>query len=143
VRRAADLILALAAAWIVCLPAWAGAASLDDQVYGVAQQLMCPVCAGQTVAESDSALAQQMKAIIRQKLQAGESPQQILRYFVGQFGDGVLAEPRPAGVSLLLYAAPPLALAAGVGIAVLFIRRSRHARVEAAVPPAGHPEEAP
>lgn len=100
------------------------AASLDDQVYAVARQLMCPVCAGQTVAESDSALAREMRAIIRQKLQAGEPPEHIVRYFVVQFGEGVRAEPRPGGASFVLYAAPPLALLVGLIIVAVFIRRS-------------------
>jgi cytochrome c-type biogenesis protein CcmH len=125
VRRRVELALLAAGAWLLLLPALGGAASLDDRVYAIARQLMCPVCAGQTVAESDSTLAREMKAIIRRKLQAGESAPQILRYFVGQFGEGVLAEPRPAGVSLLLYAAPPVALLAGVAVAVRVIRRAR------------------
>lgn len=111
--------------WVMLCGTQSSAASLDDQVHAIARQLMCPVCAGQTVAESDSALAREMKAIIRQKLQAGETPDQIVRYFVGQFGDSVLAEPRAGGVSLILYAGPPLALIAGVAIAVVFIRRAR------------------
>ena len=136
-RRGVEIPLLAAAAWTLVLfapAAGAAGASLDDQVNAVAQQLMCPVCAGQTVAESDSALAQQMKAIIRQKLQAGESPREILAYFVGQFGEGVLAEPRPAGVSLLLYAAPPLALLAAAAIALRFIRRARTGGAAGAAP---------
>ncbi len=118
----------------MALAAVVSAASLDDRVYAIARQLMCPVCAGQTVAESDSALAREMKTIIRQKLQAGERPDQIVRYFVGQFGETVLAEPRPGGVSLILYAAPPLALIVGLVIAVVFIRRSQ---IRAGAPEAG------
>jgi cytochrome c-type biogenesis protein CcmH len=79
-----------------------------------------------------------MKVIIRQKLQAGETSDQILRYFVGQFGESVLAEPRPGGISLILYAAPPLALIGGLVIAIIFIRRSqaRTGSIEKAPPPA-------
>lgn len=122
----AAIVPAIVAAivWTVLGGAWSSAASLDDRVYAISRQLMCPVCEGQTVAESDSALAREMKAVIRQKLLAGETPDQIVRYFVGQFGDGVLAEPRPGGVSLILYAGPPLALVAGVIIALVFIRRA-------------------
>lgn len=126
-ERATRVLLstvAALAAWAI-LAAAASGASLDDHVYAIARQLMCPVCAGQTVAESDSALAREMKVIIRQKLEAGETSDQILRYFVGQFGESVLAEPRPGGISLILYAAPPLALIAGLAIAIVFIRRSR------------------
>jgi cytochrome c-type biogenesis protein CcmH len=112
---------------LICLglASAASAQTLDDRVYAVARQLMCPVCQGQTVAESDSALARDMKAIIRQKLEAGETPDQILRYFVGQFGESVLAEPRPRGAAVILYLAPPLALAAGLAVAAAAIRRWR------------------
>ena len=74
-----------------CPQAEARADTLDDRVYAVARQLMCPVCAGQTVAESDSAVAREMRDVIRAKLQAGETPAAILNFFVGQLGEGVLA----------------------------------------------------
>src|SRR5262249_10601308 len=116
--------IVVAIAWTLLGGVRVSAASLDDQVYAISRQLMCPVCQGQTVAESDSALAREMKAIIRQKLAAGETPDQIVRYFVGQLGDSVLADPRAGGVSLVLYVGPPLALVAGVIIALLFLRRA-------------------
>lgn len=112
---------------VLCAVAWPRAEiwarSLDDQVYDVARQLMCPVCAGQTVAESDAAVAREMRAIIRRKLEAGETPAQILRYFVGQFGEGILAEPPRRGVSLLLYAAPWVAVGVGLGVVLISVRR--------------------
>jgi cytochrome c-type biogenesis protein CcmH len=112
----------------------ARAATLDDRVYAVASRLMCPVCAGQTVAESDSAVAREMRDVIRAKLQAGESPDAIVNFFVGQFGDGVLAEPPRRGLALLLYGGPAAGLAGGLALAVVLIRRwTRAAR------PAGGP----
>lgn len=126
--------------WVVCAltctAAVVSAETLDDRAYAVARQLMCPVCAGQTVAESDSTLAREMKAIIREKLASGETPDQILQFFVGQFGETVLAEPRPGGAALLLYAGPPAALILGLAIAVLTIRRwrARGAAVNRAAP---------
>lgn len=107
----------------ILLAASAQAQTLDDRVYAVARQLLCPVCAGQTVAESDAAVAGEMRAIIRQKLLAGETPDQILRYFVAEFGEGVLAEPPRRGLSLVLYIAPMLALSLGFVIAAAAIRR--------------------
>jgi len=118
------VLVALAAlASLATLAGRASAATLDDRVYAVARQLLCPVCQGQTVAESDATVAQEMRAVIRQKLEAGETPDQILRYFVGQFGEGVLAEPPRHGLAWLLYLGPLAALAAGFGIAASFIRR--------------------
>ena len=114
------LAAATAASW---RPTAARADTLDDRVYAVARQLMCPVCVGQTVAESDSAVAREMRDVIRAKLQAGETPAQILSFFVGQFGESVLAEPPRRGFSLLLYAGPAAGLAGGLGLALLLIRR--------------------
>ncbi|HYM70395.1 MAG TPA: cytochrome c-type biogenesis protein CcmH [bacterium] len=113
----------VAAAIVAGLIAAAAAATLDDRVYAVARQLLCPVCQGQTVAESDAAVAREMRTIIRQKLEAGETPDLILRYFVGQFGESVLAEPPRRGVSWLLYLGPFAALAAGFALAAVTIRR--------------------
>ena len=120
VRAAWATAVVLAA---IFLAASARAQTLDDRIYAVARQLMCPVCAGQTVAESDAAVAREMRAIIRQKLLAGETPDQILRYFVTEFGDGVLAEPPRRGFSLVLYLGPMLALSLGFVIAAVAIRR--------------------
>ncbi len=134
------VVVFLAQAALLGRAAWAQ--SLDDRVYAVARQLMCPVCAGQTVAESDSTVAREMRAIIRQKLLAGETPDQILRYFAGQFGEPVLAEPPRRGVSLVLYLGPPAALIVGLAIAAAAIRRWTRTRPpQAAVGPPVDPEE--
>jgi len=123
-RRSCALPLAAAT---LLIAVWAAAAAragtLDDQVYAVASRLMCPVCAGQTVAESDSAVAREMRDVIRAKLQAGETPDAILNFFVGQFGESVLAEPPRRGMTLLLYLGPAAAAAGGLALAVVLIRR--------------------
>lgn len=126
---AAAAVLLAAAAAAALISSWPAAAppaladTLDDRVYAVASQLMCPVCAGQTVAESDSSVAREMREVIRAKLQAGETPAAILQFFVGQFGESVLAEPPHRGLSLLLYLGPAAGVAGGLAIAVLLIRR--------------------
>ncbi|MGH2374977.1 MAG: cytochrome c-type biogenesis protein [bacterium] len=125
-RRTLGVMVIAALAW-----AWGGSTSasgaptLDDQVYAIAGELMCPVCSGQTVAESGSALAEQMRAIIRERLRAGQSRDEIIAYFVGQFGESVLAAPPRRGGGLAVWLIPPAAL--GIGLMVLrrFIRRTR------------------
>jgi cytochrome c-type biogenesis protein CcmH len=64
-----------------------------------------------------------MRDVIRAKLQAGETPDAILNFFVGQFGEGVLAEPPRRGLSLLLYLGPVAGVVGGLAIAILCIRR--------------------
>jgi cytochrome c-type biogenesis protein CcmH len=109
-------------------PGAAAAPSLEDQVNGIARELMCPVCAGQTVAESNSTLAVQMRQEIRARLQRGESREQILAYFVGQFGESVLAAPPRRGGYLVLWLAPVLAFALGVYLMIRYLRGATRPR---------------
>lgn len=120
------LAVVVAGIWALAVGAPAAAApTMDDQVYEIARELFCPVCAGQTVAESGVQLAQQMREIIRERLQRGESREQIIAYFVGQFGEGVLARPPRRGAALLVWLALPAALVVGVVVLGRFIRRRR------------------
>lgn len=144
-RRSSGVAAAAALAMVLVASAGALAApTLDDQVYGIAKDLMCPVCAGQTVSESGAQLAVQMREIIRERLQRGESREQIIAYFIGQFGEGVLAAPPRRGAGLLLWLSLPLAL--GIGFVVLrrFVRRSVAGRggiAARAAPPPPTPDE--
>lgn len=105
------------------VPVSGTAQTLEDRTYAIARELMCPVCAGQTVAESNSTLAQQMRQIIRERLQRGESREEILAFFVAQFGESVLASPPKRGAGLVLWLAPLLAFAIGIIILARYMRR--------------------
>jgi cytochrome c-type biogenesis protein CcmH len=118
---------------LLCALALVGAApvvradSLDDQVRQIAKQLQCPICESVSVADSPSELAGQMRALIRKKLEAGESEQQILDSFVAAYGDGVLTEPPRRGLSLLVWIGPVVGLAFGAAIVWLVLRAWRRA----------------
>lgn len=141
--RAGVLIVAVLAVLAVAQPAAQGAPTLEDQVHAIAKDLMCPVCAGQTVADSDSQLAQQMRTEIRQRLRAGQTREEIIAYFVGQFGEGALASPRPKGSGLVLWLSLPVAFLAGLLILRRFLRGNlAAAKARSAPPPAPTPEEA-
>lgn len=110
------------------------AESLDDRVNEIAHQLMCPVCQGQSVAESNSNLAQDMRQIIRKQLEEGKSKEEVIAYFVNRYGDTILASPPPKGVNWLLWALPALAIVfGGFGIGVyLYKTQSGRSRVSTA-----------
>jgi len=91
----------------------AHADQIDDETRRIGKQLQCPVCSGAAVSDSPSELAGQMRNVIRARLQAGESEEQIVAYFVERYGDGVLLEPPRRGIGLLVWIAPLGALAAG------------------------------
>lgn len=103
------------------------AGSLDDQAQAIASHLRCPVCQNESVADSPAELASQMRALIRQKLVAGEGPDQIIAYFVRKYGEWILLEPPRRGLLWLVWIGPAAALLAGLLIAGAFLRKTvRH-----------------
>ncbi len=96
--------------------------------------LMCPVCQGQTVRESQSPVAQDIKVKIRQMLAEGKSRQEILAYFVDEWGEGILSQPPARGAGLLAWVAPVVLLALGAGVLARFLRRQGAPPAAAAEP---------
>ena len=76
------------------------------QVLDIAVKLRCAVCQSQSVGESDSELAVEMKAIIGEQLVDGLSEAEIIDYFVQRYGDYILMKPRADGVGSPLWLAP-------------------------------------
>jgi cytochrome c-type biogenesis protein CcmH len=97
----------------------------SNQVYEISNELMCPVCQGQTVAESNSQLAVSMRKVIKDKINQGESKEKILQYFVNQYGDNILAKPPLKGFNLLLWIIPPSVLLLSILLWILKVRTSR------------------
>lgn len=113
----------LLALWMVLLFPLHAQADLEEQIRAVAAQLRCPVCQNLSVADSPSEMAQQMRAVIREQLQAGKTPEEIKAYFLSKYGDWILLSPRPRGLSLLVWLGPFAAAAAGITVALLAVRR--------------------
>src|SRR6266850_2185362 len=96
---------------------------LDDQTRAVATELRCVVCQNLSIADSPSEMAQQMRAIVREQVQAGKSPDQIKDFFVSKYGEWVLLKPKTTGFSALLWILPYVVLILGVIAALWFVRR--------------------
>jgi cytochrome c-type biogenesis protein CcmH len=109
------------------LPLVAYADPMDDAVRRVGLQLQCPVCEGQNVADSPSGLAKDMREVIRTRLAAGASDQQVLDEFVASYGDGILTEPPKRGISLGVWIGPAVGLALGIGLLALVLMSWRRA----------------
>lgn len=107
------LVLALALVWGVTLFRAAQPKSLDQRAYEVATQLQCPICNGESVADSPSGLASEMRGLIRQKLSQGETEQQVIQYFESRYGDTILESPPAQGFTLIIWLPPVIMLALG------------------------------
>lgn len=119
------LLLALVLIVLSLTPLVAAAQAQDvysDRTLEIARKLQCPICAGESVADSQTTLAAQMRDVIDQKVQAGESESQILDYFVARYGEEVLTEPPKSGFNLTLWWAPVAVLLVGGLVVLLYLR---------------------
>lgn len=107
------LTLALALVWGVTLFRANQPKTLDQRAYEVATQLQCPICNGESVADSPSGLASEMRGLIRQKLAQGETEQQVIQYFESRYGDTILESPPAQGFTLMIWLPPVVMLALG------------------------------
>ena len=115
----------------------------DDQVNAIAKQLYCPVCENIPLDVCPTQPCAQWRELIRTKLAAGWSEQQIKDYFVEQYGARVLGTPPPRGLNWLVYVVPPVAILAGVYILYRTLRAWKQPALVADTqpPPAGMPGE--
>ncbi len=97
--------------------------ALEAQTSAVAATLRCPVCQGESLQDSPSALAQQMRAVVRDRLRAGETPDQVRAYFVSRYGEWILLEPKMTGLNVALYLLPVLLIVGGLVLVVFLVRR--------------------
>lgn len=128
-RLSLALLFGIALAALLAAPSALAEDSVDQQTMEIARLLKCPVCQNLSVADSPSQLASQMRDIIRQKVAAGESRDQILAYFVGIYGEGILNYPPASGFTGLAWwgaAAIPLA---GIAVSAVYLRRRLGVRV--------------
>ncbi len=122
----AGLGLVLAVALVVGTSGRSGQASVDDRVHHITSQIRCPVCSGETVADSAAPISQDIRTLVRQQVQAGRSDQQITAYIVHQY-PGTALNPPATGVGLLVWALPVVVfVGAAAGLGLTFARwRSR------------------
>ncbi len=97
--------------------------SLDEQAQEIYGSLMCPLCPGQTIDQSQSELSTQMRLLVREKLEQGETREEILQFFVERYGETVLAAPVKSGFNLIVWITPVLVIFIGGIVLWVIIRR--------------------
>lgn len=98
----------------------------EGEAKALMETLRCLVCQGQSIADSDAEMAGDMRALVRRRIEAGESPENIRKWLVSRYGNWVSYEPPVEPVTWPLWAAPILLLAAGIYLARgRFKRRAR------------------
>lgn len=123
IRRTAGWGIAIAAIVVMVIGLLPGESSADPEqrAVGLEQRLACPLCQGQSLAESDSQVAEDLKVILRDKIDEGMTDKQIFDFFAARYGEHIVLEPPLLGWGIALWAAPLLAL--GVGGWVVWTRQ--------------------
>ncbi|TGQ46795.1 cytochrome c-type biogenesis protein [Mesorhizobium sp. M00.F.Ca.ET.216.01.1.1] len=98
--------------------------ALEARARALSEGLRCMVCQNQSIDESDADLARDLRIVVRQRLVAGDTDQQVMDYIVSRYGEFVLLKPRFSLRNALLWGTPVLLLFAG-GIFIVLNARSR------------------
>ena len=132
-RAAAALALVAALAWGLMAPPVARAvlpdeiladAGLEHRARALSKRLRCLVCQNQSIDDSDAELARDLRMLVRKRLTAGDSDEQIMAFLVARYGDFVLLKPPVKPTTWLLWFGPLAVLTlAGLGIAIAVGRR--------------------
>lgn len=97
----------------------------EAQARALMEEIRCLVCAGQSIADSDADMAGDMRAMVRERIAAGESPDEVRAWLIGRYGDAVSYNPPWSWRSAPLWIAPLIVLAFGLWLARGLFRRRR------------------
>ncbi len=126
------ILLALVLGWGITAPAWAisdPAEALPNpaqeaRAERIGSQLRCLVCQNESIEDSQSDLARDLRHIVREQVAAGKTNQQVIAWLVARYGNFVRLKPPLDADTLVLWGSPVIALLAGLGAVLLFRRRS-------------------
>jgi cytochrome c-type biogenesis protein CcmH len=94
-------------------------------------RIMCPICPGQTIAQSSNETSAQMRNLVLKKLRSGETKEEILQYFESRYGERAMAKPHKKGLNLMLWFLPFILVALLlIGIYYLIHHWSKKGREE-------------
>ena len=98
-------------------------AALETRARALSKELRCMVCQNQSIDDSDAPLARDLRVLVRERLQAGDSDRQVIDYLVGRYGEFVLLKPRFSWRTALLWLGPAAILLIGACGVLVFTRR--------------------
>jgi cytochrome c-type biogenesis protein CcmH len=134
-------VLALLTMFWLALPAFAvnpdemlADPALEARARTISEGLRCLVCQNESIDESNADLAREIRIIVRERLTAGDTDEQVIQYLVDRYGEYVLLKPVLAAHTILLWAAAPVVLIIG-GIAIVVAARRKPARTQTALTP--------
>lgn len=99
--------------------------ALEARARAISAGLRCLVCQNQSIDDSDAPLARDLRILVRGRLKAGDSDEQIIDFVVARYGEFVLLKPRFEPHTMLLWLATPAVGLAAIAIVILAARRRK------------------
>ena len=93
------------------------------------KSIMCPVCPGESIDQSQHPLSAQMRGIVETRLREGWTEEQIKHSFVESYGPRVLLDPPTSGINIMVWVVPPAAVVLAAGLLFLALRTLSSRRV--------------
>ncbi|MCT8329184.1 cytochrome c-type biogenesis protein [Albidovulum sediminis] len=97
--------------------------ALEARAREISSVLRCPVCQGETIDDSNAPVARDLRLVVRERVMAGDTNDEVIDFVVERFGEFVLFDPRAKGANLILWIAGPAMLLLGLCVAALYLRR--------------------
>ena len=98
---------------------------LEERARTISGNLRCLVCQNQSIDDSDAELARDLRLLVRERLQAGDTDTEVYDFIVARYGEFVLLRPVFAGHTIVLWIATPLLLAGGLAALLIWSMRRR------------------
>jgi cytochrome c-type biogenesis protein CcmH len=95
---------------------------LESRARVISKGLRCPVCQNESIDESSASLAADLRLLVRERLIAGDSDEEVFDFVVRRYGEFVLLAPSTSGANIVLWIAAPAMLWIGLMFGIFFIR---------------------
>ncbi len=110
---------------------------LEARAQEINKTVMCPVCPGESIDQSQHPRATAMRAVVDEKLAEGSTNDEIRQYFVERYGPSVLLEPPREGLNWLVWIVPPVGVLAAAVALYLVLRMAVRSSPAADASPTG------
>ena len=95
---------------------------LEERARDISKDLRCLVCQNESIDDSNASLAKDLRTLVRERLVAGDSDDEVLNFIVDRYGEFALLKPRSDGFNLILWLSGPLMLLIALIISFSFIK---------------------
>lgn len=99
--------------------------ALEARAREISKEVRCLVCRNESIDDSNADLARDLRILVRERIEAGDSDAQVKDYLVARYGEFVLLKPRFSAANAFLWLAGPVLFVAGLIAAIVFMRRRR------------------